>query len=256
MNLLEQFNMNRHKYTKNEEVLYDLIFENIDRVINHNITVFSTQIGTSTASLSRFIKKNGFESYNQFRLECLKFKNSALEEEDDNQSRDYVENYIDKCSDFLSVIRETIKTEDVEEICNLLIKYDRICIYGSYRSRLIAEKIMMELLPVGKYVELVSSEMMTNNIDILSQHYDCVIFISESLKSSTVNHILSNYKDIPMHKAFITMRMHEVVEDENVTFIKLPNTSDYPLYSFLDNSLIYALFINMFINSYSKKVNK
>ncbi len=249
MNLLEQLNAHRHKYTKNEEQLYLQIINNLDRLIKHNITTFSIYLGTSTASLSRFIKKNGFESYNQFRLECLNYQNSQLEDSSISDST-IMDKVITGHNEFNKRFLDSFSQEDINQLALSIHQHKKVRIYGSYRSALIAEKLSIELIALGKFVEMLSSELIVNHLDIINESTDLLIIISESLQSSTVRSIIKNVDDYKMDKVFITMKSHPILDREDVSYLLLPNSQDTLKTNYLDSFVTYSIFINILISTY------
>src|SRR5699024_2181374 len=58
----------RHKFTKKEHVIADYIISNLSEVPDLTISDMAEKIEVAPASLSRFCKKTGIETYNNLRI--------------------------------------------------------------------------------------------------------------------------------------------------------------------------------------------
>lgn len=118
---------------------------------------------------------------------------------------------------------------------------------------MIAEKIAIEFRALGKMVEILNSEFLGNHTELLNETTDLLIFVSESLQSTTVRAILNSIDDFKMKKMFITMKPHSVTDRDDVIYVQLPNTKETLMTNFLDPFVTYSMYINVIVSTYYKK---
>lgn len=174
-------------FSDKEKAIADYIMQYSDKINNINITDLAKETGTSGATITRFAKKIGCDSFVDMKIKL----NSSKTDEDINEEDgifSYVYNY------YKEVIERTktlVCKESIFKVVDEIKKARNIYIYGVGSSGLTGEEMMKRLMRMGFSVHCISdSHMMIINSSIVSKH-DLVIGISISGKTEEVIQALS-----------------------------------------------------------------
>jgi DNA-binding MurR/RpiR family transcriptional regulator len=147
----------RAGFSKSEEKIADYILENESKIPKFNVKEFADSVGTSTASIVRFAKKLGYQSFVEFRLgflEYLKESESGTTVYEAVEKSDSMDEIIDKISSGNSkAILDTagsLNAEMVAKAVDAIIKSERVYFFGVGQSALVAEDFQLKLMRIGK----------------------------------------------------------------------------------------------------------
>ncbi len=191
MDILYKIQKMYGEFSGKEKDIADYIMQYGDKIKNINITDLAKEIGTSGATITRFAKKIGCNSFVDMKIELgsNKIEVPSIDEEGIFSSAYQYYN---------EVIERTKMLIDKEAILKVVKEIKRaknIYIYGVGSSGLTGNEMMHRLLRMGFSVHSISdSHMMIINSSIVSEE-DLVIGISISGETQEVIHSLRKSKE-------------------------------------------------------------
>lgn len=191
MDILYKIQKTYGEFSGKERDIADYIMQYGDKIKNISITDLAKEIGTSGATITRFAKKIGCNSFVDMKIElgANKIEVPSIDEEGIFSAAYQYYN---------EVIERTKMLIDKEAILNVvkeIKKAKNIYIYGVGSSGLTGNEMMHRLLRMGFSVHSISdSHMMIINSSIVSEE-DLVIGISISGETQEVVHSLRKSKE-------------------------------------------------------------
>ena len=150
--LLDQLSPN---FSPTEQKIATFILENTFEVIDMTIEDMAEKIGTSVASISRFTKKIGFESFYLLKLGIAKEfvnssnKNISLNINENSTATDIYTNVAKTNSAILEESIENFNTEKMEEISEILLNANHIYIFAMGASGILAKEAWYKFIRLG-----------------------------------------------------------------------------------------------------------
>lgn len=186
MNITEIIKSNIDKMTKSEHTVATYFLENPNQFAFETLDSIAEKINTSTTSVLRFCRKNGFEGYKSFQDEVRKgfkyqftlpdkFKIASMTESSDSQFPQYVINAITCIEDTFRNISQNAITRAAEKI----IKADRVFCFGLKESFALAHYAYTRFLTVRNDVYLLSAGQNSEIESLLTLHKGdvCVFYL-------------------------------------------------------------------------------
>ncbi len=129
-----------------EKKIAQYILDKPDDVIHYSIIEFSKIIDASETSIFRFVKKLGFEGYQQFKIELTKEISGTQVKE--LEGPETLEEYISDIENLIRRLRKTLNEKDVETVSEWMIKSKKIIFFGVGLSSVAAEygSLLLSLL--------------------------------------------------------------------------------------------------------------
>lgn len=182
MDILYEIQNKYNSFSDKEKSIASYILQQSENINNINITKLATITGTSGATITRFCKKIGCDSFVDMKFEINSLKKVDKVEKEDGILSD-IYSYYSK------VIEKTKKSISMEQIINIVKEIElasKIYIYGVGSSGLTASEMMQRLLRMGFNIySITDSHMMIINSAITSEK-DLVIGISVSGETQEV----------------------------------------------------------------------
>lgn len=209
--------------SKSDKLIADFFLQNGRDIINMNIHELSELIGTSTASVSRFVKKVLGMSFSEAKIEFAKNMESLSVENtneifgwamDFNEAPKKIVSHIESvCNDVLRF--NNLKV--IEEVIEVLAGAHNIYLFGVGSSGIVAQDMQQKLIKLGKRTVF----NMDSNFGVLNAALctkeDVVIAISFSGNTKEVNIAAKRAKEQGAKLVVITGNMKN----------KLRSISDY-----------------------------
>lgn len=251
MNFVEQLELNKNNYTKTDLYICDYILKDLNLVINHTISMLATKIDTSTAAITRFTRKAGFENYNAFRTACIQYCSSDIKEEttDENKLQQISNVYAKAISYIPFLVDEKQIMEVVKDIKNEQVK-----VLGSYRSSLPATMLKYDLIPHGKHVEFIDSQVANYELGNIFKKDDLLVVFSISLNSKETNPVIDEALEKGIDIILITMQKDCEYKDRIKHFIQIPSVKSLGHHMLLDDTVMQFAFVNILVNYYSSQI--
>jgi len=179
------------EFSGKEKDIADYIMQHGDKIKNINITDLAKEIGTSGATITRFSKKIGCDSFVDMKIK-LGANKVELPINNEEGIFSYTYQYYNEVIERTKML---INKEEIFKVVNEIRKAKNIYIYGVGSSGLTGEEMMQRLLRMGFNVHCISdSHMMIINSSIVSED-DLVIGISISGETQEVIHSLRKSKE-------------------------------------------------------------
>lgn len=236
---------------------------NIARCLLKNINSFNKRTSlddfadvcfTWQSSITRFIKKIGYQTFNDFKADCLDVQTELREMVIDNKGNQEINFslYSKTISDSLITMQDTFSTEKLDELCKYIHEANRIIIFATHIPGDMACIIQRAILTTGKYIEFYPRK--EHQIEVIQQisEKDLCIFISLEgtllmEKAITIPAIVSNATTV-----LITQSPHIKFSEQITEVISLGNhdveiVGKYKLLFLLIASLI-VIIINIFLS--------
>lgn len=142
-------------FSPTEKKICNFILENTFSVIDMTIEEMAEKIGTSVASISRFTKKIGFDSFYLLKLGIAKeFVNSSnktltLNVDENSTTADIYSNVAKTNSAILEESIENFNTDKMEEISEILLNANHIYIFAMGASSILAKESWYKFIRIG-----------------------------------------------------------------------------------------------------------
>lgn len=212
-------------------------------------SVLASEINVSTASITRFCKKIGFENYK----ELMYFYRKTLREHPDDKNK-VTSNLQFRYKELINDIDETIDIDEVKAACEYIQKQKIIHIYGLGLSAIAGEDFKFRFTRIGKYVEVVQDYDSIEMISSLLSKDDLIIYLSLRCENQHVIEALKRLRKRGANIIIITSNQaKEIKELADITLltsnIKNENevgqvSGQLPLLIIID--MIYSQYISMY----------
>lgn len=218
-------------------------------------STLAKEINVSSASITRFCKKVGFDNYKEF-IYCYR---SSLEEYSNDKSS-VTNNLLFRYKELINSTDEKIDIKKINEVCKHIHNHKIIHLYGLGLSAIAGEDFKFRFTRIGKYVEVVQDYDSMEMISSLLNKDNLVIYLSlrgdnnyliETLKQlkgrdTSLIVITSNQSETITELADITLLTSHVTNTNEVGQV----SAQVPLLIIID--LIYSQYINMYRENVSK----
>lgn len=215
----EKIRGRKHLLTNTEIKIADYVLEHYENILDNNITELAENAGVSDASVVRFCKSLGYKGYQDFKINVArdvlpkgKHYDFGLSREDD------AETICKKMfSAEIAVLNRTLsslKMPDVEAAAALIGQAEKIVIFGSGGSLLVAKdcqhKFMKVGIPVFVYEDadmqlMASSQMSSKDVAICISHsgtnYSVLRCLKNAKEKGAKTIALVGQKKMPISKA-------------------------------------------------------
>lgn len=141
------------------------LLKNLYHLDKLTISDLAANTYTSTASISRFAREIGCDSFNDLKLRFQGNKNiddsfhQNLEKMDfksDKPFKPYVENIVNSLQD----MERSLNLKDIDELAQEIYNNDNVYFYGSSLPGLLAQNAQMNLILAGKYIHTHDSSIL------------------------------------------------------------------------------------------------
>ncbi|VYU64348.1 SIS domain-containing protein [Clostridium tertium] len=191
MDILCEIQKIYNSFSDKEKDIANYIMQYGDKIKNINITDLAKEIGTSGATITRFAKKIGCESFVDMKIKLGSNKVEKLDDDED-EIFSYAYQYYNEVIERTKML---IDKDAIFKAVSEIKKARNIYIHGVGSSGLTCKEMMHRLLRMGFNVHCISdSHMMIINSSIVRKD-DLVIGISISGETEEVVHSLRKAKE-------------------------------------------------------------
>ncbi len=200
---------NKYDFTAMENHITDYIFEDINAVLNMSLIELAEKLYVSKATVTRYYKKLGFESYRDFCVQLA--KEAALFESGENKQADLIRQDSTTAEIIQTVASITkqavnenmknIRESEIQNFATLIHNYKRIYIYGAGEAGYSASSIFLSrLLELGKDVSRIDYIMISQFAENLHNKNSLIIIIAyEDFNKKILEFVKKlESKDIPV----------------------------------------------------------
>lgn len=164
-------------FSKQEKKIANFFLEEKDNICFMSLNEITQKIGVSEATIVRFVKKIGFKGFIEFKLEVAK-QISQIEEE--NVSKDYVENIENNIINVVSNTKSLINKEDIERTIDLIHQSKNMYVFGLGASGVAALEMQNRFMRFGKVGHSVNDSHFQTMYASMVNDKDIIIVISLS----------------------------------------------------------------------------
>lgn len=195
----------RKDLTSNELRIYKFCQENPSDVYEMRIHELAERAYTTAPSISKLVKKLGFNSYQEFKANIRDVFSKSQNSQNHNL---FTSQYIQEIQDSLNKVSE----DEVKKFINFLSNCNSIITWGYGTSDSVAKYISYNLMVLGFNV---FNETDYTNCNVRSRflaHTDCLLIVSNSGESEMLEEIIRNAKKYGVKVAAITSRHNSTLE--------------------------------------------
>lgn len=225
MSLLKRLYI-QENFTEREKMISDYIVENSEEVVNMSSRELARKTLTNSTTIIRFIKKLGYHSYNDFKVNLLyDLKNEIYSKEDlclDKQENIYT--ILNKLTSLHErVIFETKKNMNIEniiKISKILNESHEINFFATDANKAIAEYVSHNLFLIGKKSNVYSSMdkiLLYNNV---SQDSSSIIVITRQGQDKNIARAMLELKKSGIKTISICSNENSLIVKRADFFIK------------------------------------
>ena len=138
-------NSNNEDLSKTERKINAYVLENPEEVIYESISSISAKLEIGEASLVRYFKKLGYQSFSHFRLELYK----ALESSKEVKANSYIDDVTDNLIEIIKRTKENIDESQLDLAAELILKSKIVFVAGMGLSHTSALDMFSKLLSIG-----------------------------------------------------------------------------------------------------------
>ena len=175
--------------TATDKKIEEFIAKHSDVVLSSSIHVLADEIGVSSSSISKYIKKIGFRSYSRFKVNLAQQNSQSIDEQidKDDSIKTIQSKLIKTVTRSYEMTVELIDDDTLDHVIDLLKNANKIYTFGVGASGLVCSDIYFKLSRIGKnivyhtdsHIQLASLSNATEN--------DLVIGVSYSASTREVN---------------------------------------------------------------------
>lgn len=162
MSVLEKLYV-QNNFTEREKMISNYIIENSEEVVNMSSRQLAKNTFTNSTTIVRFIKKLGYHSYNDFKINFLyDLKNNKYTKEDLHlNGRENAYAILNKLTSLHEQIifetKKNLNIENIIKISKLLNESNEINFFATDANRSIADYVTHNLFLIGKKSNVYSS---------------------------------------------------------------------------------------------------
>lgn len=248
MNPYELIELKRSSFTKTDLHIVDLINENADAIFrNATITSLAKEYAISQASLTRFIQKLGYPSYNEFKFDIYRCEKQSLTYEGSKET--ILESY----SNLILQMQNVIKENELKEIAEEIAKARTVVTVGMHKSFLPAQSLQYNLLKLAKPSVAFSSDDRHEIKHFITKEDIIIIFSAEG---ASAKDFIDDYKDKDVPIILITMNDKTSIRKYAKHLIWLPNSRNQNMRKYLENQVFFLVFADLLTSYVAKEVQK
>ena len=159
MDILREIQKLYSTFSLKEKNIADYIMNKSEEIKNINIVDFAKLVDASSATITRFSKKIGCESFVDMKMKLNSVKHiEKISDEEDEGIFSYVYNYY---NEVIERTKYLIDKESILKLVNDIKKAKKIYIYGVGSSGFTANEMMQRLLRMGFNVQGINSSIVS-----------------------------------------------------------------------------------------------
>ena len=248
MNPYELIELKKSSFTKTDQHIVELISKNADAIFrNATVTSLAKEYAISQASLTRFIQKLGYPSYNEFKFDIYRCEKQSLTNEDSEET--ILESY----SNLILLMQNVLKEDTLVEIARDIAAARTIVTIGMHKSFLPAQSFQYNMLKLAKPSVAFSSDDRHEIKHFITKDDIIILFTAEGDSAKDFIHEYKE-KDIPI--ILITMNDKTSIRKYARHIIWLPNSRNQNMHKYLENQVFFLVFADLLTSYVAKEIEK
>lgn len=247
MGPIERLELNKNNLTKSEIEIMEYIKKNPMDIVQFSIIQIAEKANTSKSAVIRLCQKIGYDGFSEFKFDMSRYlvsnNQNNIKDKNETSINAITSNYIE----YISKINTSITLEEVHALAEKINSSNRVKILGINRTGLSANQLRMRLSKIGIDAESITdSVLMRDAITLLKKGDLCIIF---SITGNTSPYIecAKSLSDTGCTLVLITMNPKSIISKECDSIIRLPLISKQSGSKFLDDQVIFFVFIEIIL---------
>ena len=242
---LEALAANMPNLTKTEQKIAEFILNDPILAYQSDTDFLAHETGASKAAFIRLCQKIGFKGYSEFRFALSR---SMISNSPDFVSTDEpIQRITNSYTKVINQMNDILDINEVNQLVDTIINAKRIKILGFNRTFLSAQQLRMRLGKIGIDAEAIGDQTSMRDIaEILHEDDLCIILSIKAFDYYLPVINLLNLNNCP--STLITMTPNNKLEESVNHQIILPIVSRLTTYTFLDDQVIYFIFIEIILH--------
>lgn len=203
MGIIEKLEKPDFKVTKSDKLLIEFIKKNLEDIAYKPITQIAKESNLGEATITRFARKMGFSSLQDFKVTLAQEVSPRFKSEDVvNSSIKNDESFSQSAKKLLysniNVLTKTVdmaKEDDIHKCVNLLLNARRIFFIGIGYSGIVAEHSNYKFMALGLNCNSLSDGHNMIRMTSVMEENDLIIAISHSGETDEIIRTVKNAKD-------------------------------------------------------------
>ena len=247
MNPIEILKSTYPELTKKEKLIADLILENPKIVMQTTSDSLALEASSSKSSIIRMCQKMGFSGYTDLKYAITRYLTSNQSEQPQQSS---FMSIIQKYCQQISTITEHLTSEDLENLAKKIIESKHIKTFGFNRSGLSAKQLKMRLSKIGINCECIEDHVILNDALNYGTNEDVLLIFSVKGNNPIFPMVFADKKrDEGIEVVLVTMTPKCPLSKQASSVISLPNISRTETQAYLDDQVIFFVFIELLLNT-------
>lgn len=248
MNPYELMELKQGSFTKTDQHIVELINKNADAIFrNATVTNLAKEYGISQASLTRFIQKLGYPSYNEFKFDIYRCEKQSLTNEDSQET------ILEAYSNLILMMQNVLKEEELITIAQEIAYARTVVSIGMHKSFLPAQSFQYNMLKLAKPSVAFSSDDRHEVKHFITKEDIIILFTAEG---ESAKDFINEYKEKDIPIILITMNEKTTIRKYAKHMIWLPNSRNQNMHKYLENQVFFLVFVDLLTSYVAKELEK
>lgn len=253
MNPIDTIQAHYEEFTKTEQDIAVYIINHPQDAARRPITSIAQASGTSKSALIRFSQKIGYKGFSEFRFDLSRFLvgSNGIDITQEEKPTP-VTAIADKYCEVIQQLKNAVSCEELNEISQMIINANRIKIVGLDRTFNSASQLRLRISKIGYDAEAVDNIALIQDLPEILKPQDLIILFTIRNNHKNYDDFVTSLHDSGIPVVCITMTPNLKFNKYCDKYIVLPMISKDTNYSFLDNQVIFLVFIEMLLECLAK----
>jgi DNA-binding MurR/RpiR family transcriptional regulator len=248
---IELIQLNLYRFTKNERIIAEYVLEDPQRVIQYSVDIIAQETKTSKAAFFRFCQKIGFNGYVEFRFALSR---SLVADVNYSTPEDPIQKITQAYASYITQVGQMVAHSSLKKISSAIINSRRFKIFGFNRTALSAQQLRMRIGKIGLDAEVVDESITMRDVSSYMGPEDLVLIFSIKALSITYGEIISLLQANKIPYVLITMTPNNPFGEQAFEMVSLPYISKSSSSSFLDDQVMFFVFIELLMNELAREL--
>lgn len=256
MNPFEKFELHKDTFTKSEIEIMNYILKNPFDIIQLPILDIADSSNTSKSAIIRFCQKLGYKGFSEFKFDMTRYLVSNNQEVQNIDEQNSITAITSSYIDYINKINMSLTIDEVITIAKLILKANKIKIFGYNRTGFSAQQLRYRLSKIGFDSEAINDQVLMQDVSSMLTKGDLCIIFSIKAMSKPYGDCVKILKENNCKIVLVTMNPRPAFKKDCTEVITLPNISKMSSSKFLDDQAIFFVFIEIILSELAKLSNK
>ena len=247
LNPFEKIELKKNSFTKKELIVYNILQKNPDLILRGSLSSLSEDYNVSQPTITRFCQKIGYTGFNDFKYDVFRYEKQGSHDVKNNSTT------IDEYCNLLHILDESIHTKQLNKFAKDIIKAKTIYICGYHKSSLPAKMLQYNLFKIHKVSIFISIDEAHDLDQILTPDYMLILITNNGNLLKRFH-----FKDLKSKNNFnlsiITMNDKISIKKYCNNYIWLPSSSNQNLKHYLENQIVFFIYIDILTSTLTKLI--